>query len=197
MKQGTFIVCGAILGGSKIVEDAIHAFISRNPGQGIKECKSTTFQRAQYAGFNLPQFSTMTGFLKEISGRAQLVDEKIKPALKLGSVICENWSISSRWDISKQFPTEEQSTLFAIEKMSHLGVEPDLTIFFDVNTAKAHAKLVRGNHKFPSDVEYFEEMRNFFIGDLEENYPGKFRILPAFGPQEEVNEGFSNLLADM
>ena len=192
------VVAGAIYGGSQIVEDAFFHYKNTNPGKGVKPCRSMTSKRAVLSGTDLTGLSPLTCLLKELAGRANLVDETINPALRVGSLLlCETWSTSSRFEITEKFPKEDWEKYFALERESCLGVEPDLVIFFDVDIDKAYKELAKRNHQPSGGKKYLEKVREFFIGDIEENYPDKFRILPAFGSQDDINKGFEHLLLEL
>ena len=116
------------------------------------------------------------------------------PGVAKGIVLCENWSIASWYEILTMFVDASpklKKRLIAEEFASHMGLEPGLTVFFDVSTFQAREALrAKCGSKAPDDIIYYDRMRSFILGELAKLPTEEVVIIPAHGPQEEVNAHF-------
>ena len=121
------------------------------------------------------------------AARAQLVVERIKPALDRGEiVVCDRFSDST---LAYQghaggLPLDE---LLALERIATAGVRPDLTILLDLPAEVGLARKVGAQTRFETDydVDYHRRVRRGFQA-LAAAEPGRFVIVDADRPSADV-----------
>lgn len=121
------------------------------------------------------------------AARAQLVVERIRPALERGEVVvCDRFSDST---LAYQghaggLPLDE---LLALERISTAGVRPDLTILLDLPAEVGLARKVGAQTRFETHygVDYHRRVRRGFQ-ELAAAEPGRFVIVDADRPSSEV-----------
>ncbi|MBI3817868.1 MAG: dTMP kinase [Planctomycetes bacterium] len=111
---------------------------------------------------NIPRGVTAE-ILAFFTARAQLLEEKIEPALARGAwIVCERW-VSSTYAYQSAASGGSSSTVLALEQLV-VRRAPDLLLILDLPAADA-AKRLRGG---PDDIErrglqYLEKVRNGFL----------------------------------
>ena len=138
-----------------------------------------------------------------MASRAQLVEERIRPALAAGKVVLCDRFISAT--VAYQGASGvDQKTIIELGQIAVGGLWPDLTIILDVpvevgmqRIGAARGRLAKppgqaaaqpglfGDRLEARDPSYHKEVRRLFKR-LSQLYPGPVANIPADGPPEEV-----------
>lgn len=144
--------------------------------------------------------AAQTELLLIVAARAQHVRELIGPALEGGRVV-----ISDRYtDSSLAFQGYGRGLdLATIEDMNRFatgGLTPDLTILFDLDPARARARLDRRTQSvapdaIDSDLDYFDREEKAFHERVRAGYlrlrekdPSRIHLVDSSGPVERTRE---------
>jgi dTMP kinase len=132
-----------------------------------------------------------TEFLLFSAGRAQHVEERLRPALEAGRlVICDRYADSSLayqgYGHRLDLPTLRKITEFATG-----GLRPDLTLYIDVDpvTGLERRRQASGGQKFDrldaSDIDFHERVRAGYLA-LVEDEPQRWVVIDGRRPVEAV-----------
>ena len=125
--------------------------------------------------------------------RAQHVELLIKPALAEGRLV-----ISDRYaDATRAYQGAgrgfSKSVIDRVIKLATGGLEPDLTLFFDISIENALSRMSSRhesgelvNRMDFETIEFYERVRAAYIA-IASKEPGRFRIIDANGPVEEIH----------
>lgn len=128
--------------------------------------------------------------LLAFADRAEHIYQIIEPALRFGMpVVCDRFTDSTyAYQGSAGFPFEKIDEL---KKMFQKGLEPDLTLIFDLPVDVSMDRLKstgKDLDKFESkSKEYFEGVREVYLKLAQEN-PHRIRIINSNQPIEKVKE---------
>lgn len=120
-----------------------------------------------------------------MASRAELVEQVIRPALERGDVV-----IADRFLLASVvyqghaggLPTKD---LWEVGRMATAGVEPDLTLIFDLPVDVASVRRGRSADRMESKgTDYFERVRAGFLAEAA--YDPKRRIVVDARPDEET-----------
>ena len=136
---------------------------------------------------DLKEMSPITELLLYLAARAQIVREKILPALKQGKVV-----ISDRFEDStrayqgfgRKIPLE------AIEAVSRLvrgSLKPDLTFVLDIDIAKGLARGGRHDRIEREALSFHRRVRRGFLS-LAKKDPRRMVVLDTSKPAEQVRQ---------
>ncbi len=123
-----------------------------------------------------------------LADRAQHVETFIKPALKQGKIVlCDRHTDST---IAYQGYGRGQNIelLMNLNKIAVNGIEPDLTLLFDVSTDVAQKRV--GDEKDRMEaagIEFHKKVRNGYI-ELLQKMPERIKLINANNSIEEVFE---------
>ena len=132
--------------------------------------------------------SPMAEALLFIGGRVQLVEERIKPALRRGEVVvCDRFHDSTvayqgfggRLDVS---------WLDRLGRTAIRGTMPDLTLLLDVPTARGFARLHRSRDRMERKAAIFHRQVRAGYLRLARNEPGRFAVVDASSPASVVRQ---------
>lgn len=134
----------------------------------------------------------MAELLSFAADRAQHVELLIKPALAAGRLV-----ISDRY-ADATFAYQGAGRGFSYDKVLQVielatgGLKPDLTLFFDISVADAVDRMVvrdesqtKRNRMDDETAAFYSRVRGAYLG-IAEREPGRFRIVDASGPVDEV-----------
>jgi len=122
------------------------------------------------------------------AARSQLVQEVIGPALDAGHVVvCDRFADAS---FAYQGGGRElgAATVAQVEKIVLRGLQPDLTLLFDVPVELGMRRVAgRGAaDRFENEtLAFFERVRNAYL-ERAAAHPDRFRIIDAIGDEEQV-----------
>ncbi len=124
--------------------------------------------------------------------RAQHVELLIKPALQEGRTVISDRYADATFayqGAGRGFP---EGTVEQVITLATGSLKPDLTIFFDVSVEKALGRTAsrketgeRVNRMDAETAEFYSRVRDAYLG-LAERDKGRFRVVDADGPVEEV-----------
>ena len=132
------------------------------------------------------------------AARSQLVQDVIRPALAAGkTVVCDRFADASYayQGGGRQLGMEPVAV---VEKIVLQGLQPDLTLLFDVPVAQGMERVAgRGAaDRFESEeVAFFERVRQAYLQRAAE-YPGRFRVIDASGDEGQVWRQVEKALAE-
>jgi dTMP kinase len=130
------------------------------------------------------------------AARAQLVQEVILPSLEAGNVVvCDRFADASYayQGGGRQLGAD---TVAVVERLVLRGLQPDLTLLFDV-PVELGMKRVTGRGEADrfevESIKFFERVRNAYLNRAEAD-PRRFRIIDASKDQEQVWEQVKGVL---
>ncbi|HSI87921.1 MAG TPA: dTMP kinase, partial [Pyrinomonadaceae bacterium] len=130
--------------------------------------------------------------------RAQHVEYLIKPALEAGrTVISDRYSDAT---VAYQGSGRgfSDTTIQKVIELATGGLRPDLTLFFDVPIETALARTrgrdQKGNRMDQESAEFYERVREEYL-TIGEREPGRFKVVQADGPIEEVSARVANIVS--
>ena len=131
-----------------------------------------------------------------MASRAQLVEEKIRPALERGEAVIADRFVSSTLayqGLAGGLPAEE---ILAVYDIARDGVRPDLVALFDVNadTAAARRKATPDRIEF-RDSEYHRRVREGYLEQAAQ-HPERYIVIDASPDEDAVFEGFVSALLE-
>lgn len=153
-----------------------------------------------------PRWSSMDGIVETLlvfASRRQHLLEVIQPALAAGRVVlCDRFTDSTvayqGWGSGAAM-----DTIAAVERQATGGLEPDLTLLFDLPAEMARARR-RGSSRQPVDdsdrfdaeeLEFYRRVREGYF-DLLRRHPHRFRLVDSSGSKQETADQVKGLLAD-
>jgi dTMP kinase len=138
-----------------------------------------------------------TELLLMFAARASHVADVIRPALAAGRcVLCDRFT-----DATEAYQGAgrgvDRNWIRALAGIAHPGLEPDLTIVFDVPATVADARLaVRGARQDRIEAEdagFFQRVRAAYL-DIAVREPGRVRVVDAMRPEADVAASVAALL---
>jgi dTMP kinase len=138
-----------------------------------------------------------TELLIMFAARASHVADVIRPALAAGRcVLCDRFT-----DATEAYQGAgrgvDRNWIRALAGIAHPGLEPDLTIVFDVPATVANARLaVRGAQRDRIEAEdagFFQRVRAAYL-DIAVREPGRVRVVDATRPEADVAASVAALL---
>ena len=136
-----------------------------------------------------------TELLLYLAARAQLVREKIEPALRLGKIVVldrfEDSTLAYQgFGGSIPLPTIEEFSRFV-----RGSLKPDLTILLDVKTQQGLRRSGRGDRVEKKSVAFHEKVRKGFLA-LARREPKRFLVVPPNLGIEEVRKRIEEKLSE-
>ncbi|MFA5159846.1 MAG: dTMP kinase, partial [Candidatus Omnitrophota bacterium] len=191
MKKGYFITFEGAEGSGKStqIKQAARFFrMRKNSVLLLREPGGTRISeaiRAILLNKDLKEMSPVTELFLYLSARAQIVHEKILPALKKGKVvICDRFEDSTR--AYQGFG--RKISLKAIEEASKLvrgDLKPDLTFVLDIDIKKGLKRGGRHDRIEREALSFHERVRRGFLA-LAKKEPRRMVVLDTSKPVESV-----------
>ncbi|MBI5625632.1 MAG: dTMP kinase [Nitrosomonadales bacterium] len=140
------------------------------------------------------------------AARLEHIEQVIKPALHAGK-----WVISDRFsDASFAYQGGgrglDWDKLSQLEQWVHSGLQPDLTLFFDVPVKVARQRLRSPDKTRPNNVsldrfeqeqaDFFERVRAGYHKRIEQN-PQRYAVIDAAQPLEKVKQQLEGIIASL
>jgi len=138
-----------------------------------------------------------TELLVMFAARASHVAEVIRPALSAGRcVLCDRFT-----DATEAYQGAGRGVdpdwIRALAGIAHPGLEPDLTIVFDVPATVANARLAgrgaRQDRIEAEDASFFQRVRAAYLA-IAAREPERVRVVDASRPEAEVAASVAALL---
>ncbi len=140
--------------------------------------------------------STDTELLLMFAARAQHLDELIRPALAAGRwVLCDRFT-DATYAYQGAGRGVDAGRIAALESWVQAGLQPDLTLLFDVPVALGLERAGRRGEpdRFEREaIVFFERVRQGYL-DRAATYPERFRVVDAAQSLESVQSGLDRLL---
>ena len=136
--------------------------------------------------------------LMMFAARSQLVQEVILPALEAGKVIvCDRFADAS-YAYQGGGRQLDISTIAAVEQIVLGGLQPDLTLLFDI-PVDAGMKRVAGRGEADrfevESIRFFERVRQAYLDRARAN-PQRFRVIDASLDQQQVWQQVKTILEE-
>jgi len=136
---------------------------------------------------DLKEMSHITELLLYLAARAQIVHEKILPALKSGKVvICDRFEDSTRayQGFGRKIPLAE---IEAASKLVRGSLKPDLTFLLDIDITKGLKRGGRHDRIEREALSFHERVRRGFLV-LAKKEPRRMVVLDTSKPMESVSQ---------
>ena len=121
-----------------------------------------------------------------MADRAQHVNTVIRPALQDGKIVlCDRYTDSS---VAYQGYARglDIETIMKLNKIATAGLEPDLTIVFDVETETAIKRVGEIKDRLEQEgIEFHKKLRKGYL-ELAKSFPERIKVVNANLPIEEV-----------
>jgi dTMP kinase len=125
------------------------------------------------------------------AARAQLVREVIAPSLSAGRIVMADRfhdSTTAYQGFGRGIPLD---TIFAVHKLATAGIEPDLTLLFDISVDESWTRRAmrasRPDRMETSDRLFFERVRDGYL-TLAGRFPGRFMVIDGARAIDTVSE---------
>lgn len=120
-----------------------------------------------------------TEALLMFASRRELLDRVIAPALARGDCVLSDRFSDSSFAFQSGGRGLSYDKLSALENWVHPGLQPDLTLLFDVPTEVAHARMSNSRNldKFEQEkADFHKRVRNTYL-ERAEQFPERFRVI--------------------
>lgn len=150
--------------------------------------------------------ATRTELFLIIAARAQHVREVIRPALAADRVVISDRYTDSSVAFQGYGRGLDLATVHEMNRFATEGLTPDLTILFDLDPARARARLNRRTKSTltdepESDLEYLDREEKAFHERVRDGYlemmkadPARIRLVDSSGPVNETRESVLSLV---
>lgn len=139
-----------------------------------------------------------------MASRAQLVEQRIRPALSRGELVAADRFVSSTYAYQGAAGGLPMDEVKAVARVATMGCEPDLVVIFDVDEATAAARinpLLSANGRTGLDRmeakgrEFHSRVRQGYLA-LARSHPGTHKRVDASRAEEAVWEDLLRTLAE-
>lgn len=144
----------------------------------------------------LPAMHADTELLLMFAARAEHLRRKIEPALAAGKIVLCDRFTDSTYAYQGGGRGIDSSRIKVLEDWTQGKLQPDLTLYFDVDAATGLARTsVRGHSdRFEEeDIAFFNRIRDKFHELLAE-YPQRYRLIDASQTVENVRQQIHTVL---
>lgn len=137
-----------------------------------------------------------TAALVAFADRNEHLTQKIIPALEAGKVVLSDRFTDSTYAYQGGGEGCDWEYIRSLETLVQDGLQPNLTLFFDLPGKVAEARRARRKDELQisdmdrfdeKSISYFENVRNAYLRRVEET-PGRFKVIDASGTLEQVAE---------
>lgn len=138
-----------------------------------------------------------TELLLMFASRAQLVRERIEPALRAGQwVLCDRY-VDASYAYQGSGRGQPEERIAELERWACAGTKPDLTLLLDLPVATGRARAAGRGEADRIEVEadaFFERVRASYRARAAAE-PGRFRVIDASQPPAAVLQAATQALA--
>ena len=140
--------------------------------------------------------SPVTELLLMAADRAEHVARIIRPALEAGKVVVSDRYADSSIAYQGYGLGLDLETVRAVNRVATGGIEPDLTLLFDLPPGVGPSRRPRPGDRIESrDPAYHERVRRGYL-ELAAADPGRFVIIDASQPVEAVRQRLREILEE-
>ena len=159
-----------------------NVFLLREPG-GVKISEKIRDILLDVASEEMgPECET----LLYMAARAQLVKEIIKPALQEGKIILCDRFLDSTIVYQGCGNGVDISLIKKIGAFATKGIEPNLTLVFDVEAEEGLSRIKRAKDRIESrSLDYHNRVREGYL-DLAKENPGRIKVISAHQTKEKI-----------
>ncbi len=130
--------------------------------------------------------STRCEMLLYMASRAQLVEERIRPALERNELVLADRFVSSTLAYQGAGGGLSREDIEAVARAACQGLQPDLTVIFDADEATASSRVSAERDRIESrDASYRQRVRAGYL-DQAKRDPERCVVIDAAPPQDEV-----------
>ena len=134
--------------------------------------------------------------------RAQHVELLIRPSLEEGRVVISDRYADATFAYQGAGRGFDERTVTEVIDLATGGLEPDLTLFFDISVETAIRRMsgrddsetVR-NRMDLETAEFYERVRRSYLG-IAEREPDRFRVVDANGAMDEIHKTVGGIVSD-
>ncbi len=135
------------------------------------------------------------------ASRRQHVIEKIRPALKEGTIVISDRYLDSSLAYQGGARGLGVDEVLALNQFAIDGLYPDLTIFFDIAPKEGLSRISKNaerevNRLDLENMSFHEKVRASFL-ELKKRFPERIHIIDASLSPDEVFEEIRNLIPDL
>lgn len=143
-----------------------------------------------------------TEALLMFAARREHLDKVILPALEAGQwVVCDRFSDATfAYQVGGRGLSEEKFK--ALEGWVHPGLQPDLSFFFDLDPAVAHARVLAGRSAQALDrfelenLDFFHRVRAAYLERAKAD-PSRVRIIEAGVTRQAIEAQIADIITSM
>jgi dTMP kinase len=141
-----------------------------------------------------PDMSIRCEMMLYMASRAQLVDERIRPALERGEVVIADRFVTSTIAYQGHAGGVPVQDILAVARAACRDVWPDLIVVFDVDEATAQSRMDRERDRIEQrGAAYREKVREGYRAQVREE-PARHVLLDARGSVDEVNQAMRDAI---
>jgi dTMP kinase len=143
------------------------------------------------------EMTFMTELLLYNAARAQLLDEKIRPALARGMIVITDRFSDSTVAYQGYGRGIDLELIASLDSIATRCTKPDLTLLFDLDTEtglRRNRKINKIDRLELEDISFHTKVRQGF-NEIARKEPGRVRIIDASLPLEEVQEAAWKILS--
>ncbi len=132
-----------------------------------------------------------------LADRAQHVETYIKPALKQGKIVLCDRHTDSTIAYQGYGRNQDIELLKNLNKIAVNGIEPDLTLLYDVSTEIAQLRVGSEKDRMESaGMEFHKKVRNGYL-ELQKENPKRIKLINANNSIETVFEDTKNIIMNL
>ena len=130
------------------------------------------------------------------AARAQLVQERLKPALQSGAVVlCDRFSAST---VAYQGYGRgiDHPVIKVLEQIATQGITPDRVVLLDLDSATALARSPASDHFEQEEMAFHQRVRQGYLAQAEQQ-PERWVILDASGSPDAIAEALWDAISPL
>ena len=129
-----------------------------------------------------------------LAARAQLVEEVMIPALKVGKIIICDRFMDSTFAYQGYGNGVDLKFIAKLGEFVTQGIKPDLTLLFDIETEKGLSRTNQQKDRIElRPLAYHNRVRDGYL-NLARKEPGRIKVIQVDAPKEEIFERVKQLV---
>lgn len=134
------------------------------------------------------EMSLRCEMLLYMASRAQLVHERIAPALSRGDVVLADRFVQSTIAYQGAAGGLSMEEIATVATVACAGIEPDLVVIFDVENGEAQRRVGPAKDRIESrDLGFHTRVRQAYL-DMASADPERFLVIQTHGDADEVHQ---------
>ena len=132
-----------------------------------------------------------------LADRSQHIDALIKPALEVGKIVLCDRHTDSTVAYQGYGRGQDIEMLKKLNKIAVDGIEPDLTLLFDVSTEVAQERVGKEKDRMEAaGIDFHTKVRNGYL-ELQKENPHRMKIINANNDIDKVFEDAKNIIVKL